>query len=236
MKILSIDSSSVSASASVTENGAVLSEEFVNNGFTHSVTLMPIIEKVLLDSKCSISDIDLLAITNGPGSFTGVRIGIASAKGICDAAKIPCLAVSTLEAIARPLCKENVLALPVMDARCNQVYTASFYMGKRETDDRAILISELSEELKNESRDIVLIGDGALMCYEKLKDEIKNISVADDKIMLIHASFIGLLAEEKIANGEKTVKSENLLPFYLRLPQAERELKNKGKDSLKTKE
>lgn len=227
MRILSIDSSSVSASAAVTENGKILAEEFVNNGYTHSVTLMPIIHKVLNDSETSVSDIDLLAITNGPGSFTGVRIGIASAKGICDAANIPCFAVSTLEAIAKPLSANDVLAVSVMDARCNQVYTTSFYMGKRETEDRAILISELLNELKNEKRDIILIGDGAWMCYEKMQAELCNISVADEEIRLVHASNIGFLAEEKVKNGEETVKSENLLPFYLRLPQAERELKAK---------
>lgn len=227
MKILSIDSSSVSASAAVTENGQILAEEFVNNGYTHSVTLMPIIAKVLKDSETSVSDIDLLAITNGPGSFTGVRIGIASAKGICDAADIPCFAVSTLEAIAKPLSAKDVLAVSVMDARCNQVYTASFYMGKRETEDRAILISELLNELKNEKRDIILIGDGALMCCEKMQSELCGISVADEEIRLVHASNIGFLAEEKVNNGEETVKSEKLLPFYLRLPQAERELKAK---------
>lgn len=227
MRILSIDSSSVSASASVTEEGKILAEEFVNNGFTHSVTLMPIIDKVLKDSETAVSDVDLLAITNGPGSFTGVRIGIASAKGICDAANIPCFAVSTLEALAKPLCSQNVLAVSVMDARCNQVYTASFYKGHRETEDRAILISELKEELKNEKRDIVLIGDGALLCLQQLKDEICNISVADEEIRLVHASNIGFLADEKLKQGENTVKSENLLPFYLRLPQAERELKAK---------
>lgn len=227
MKILSIDSSSVSASAAVTENGQILAEEFVNNGYTHSVTLMPIIAKVLKDSETSVSDIDLLAITNGPGSFTGVRIGIASAKGICDAANLPCFAVSTLEAIAKPLSAKDVLAVSVMDARCNQVYTASFYMGKRETEDRAILISELLNELKNEKRDIILIGDGALMCCEKMQSELCGISVADEEIRLVHASNIGFLAEEKVKNGEETVKSEKMLPFYLRLPQAERELKAK---------
>lgn len=227
MKILSIDSSSVSASAAVTENGRILAEEFVNNGYTHSVTLMPIIEKVLKDSETSVSDLDLLAITNGPGSFTGVRIGIASAKGICDAANIPCFAVSTLEAIAKPLSAKDVLAVSVMDARCNQVYTASFYKGERETEDRAILISELLNELKNEKRDIILIGDGALMCCEKMQSELCGISVADEEIRLVHASNIGLLAEEKVKNGAETVKSEKLLPFYLRLPQAERELKAK---------
>lgn len=227
MRILSIDSSSVSASAAVTENGRILAEEFVNNGYTHSATLMPIIEKVLRVSETAVSDLDLLAITNGPGSFTGVRIGIASAKGICDAANIPCFAVSTLEAIAKPLSTKDALAVSVMDARCNQVYTASFYRGKRETEDRAILISELLNELKNEKRDIILIGDGAWMCCEKMQSELCSIFVADEEIRLVHASNIGFLAEEKVNNGEDTMKSEKLLPFYLRLPQAERELKAK---------
>lgn len=229
MKILSIDSSSVSASASVTENGETLAEAFMNNGFTHSETLMPMVKKVVSSSKISVSDIDLLAITNGPGSFTGVRIGIASAKGICDAANIPCIAVSTLEAIAKPLCESDVLAVAVMDARCNQVYTASFYKGERKTADRAILVSDLLSELKAEKKPIVLIGDGADMCFEKMKDELSNLSVAEDEVKLIHASYIGKIAEEKIQKGEEAIKSENLLPFYLRLPQAERELNNKNK-------
>lgn len=229
MKILSIDSSSVSASVAVTENGQALSEEFVNNGFTHSQTLMPMVDKAIKDSNISINDIDLLAITNGPGSFTGVRIGIASAKGICDAKNIPCIAVSTLEAIAKPLCKKDVLAVAVMDARCNQVYTASFYKGERKTEDRAILVSELLEELKNQEKPIVLIGDGADMCYEKMKDELSCVSVADDNIKLIHAFYISKIAEEKLNNGEEPISANKLLPFYLRLPQAERELNNKNK-------
>lgn len=229
MKILSIDSSSISASVAITDNEKVLAEEFVNNGFTHSETLMPMVKKTFDDSELTISDIDLLAITNGPGSFTGVRIGIASAKGICDAKNIPCIAVSTLEAIAKPLSNDDVLTVAVMDARCGQVYTSSFYKGERQTEDRAILISELLEELKNETKPIVLIGDGTDMCYEKMKDKFSNISVADDNIKLIHASFIGKLAEEKLNNGEEPINANKLLPFYLRLPQAERELNNKNK-------
>lgn len=229
MKILSIDSSSVSASAAVTENGEVLAEEFSDSGFTHSVTLMPMIKKVMDNSGADISDLDLIAVTNGPGSFTGVRIGIATVKGICDAAGKNAFSVSSLEAIAKPLQNEDALVISVMDARCNQVYTASFYMGKRETEDRAILISELLNELKNEKRDIILIGDGAEMCCVKLKGEIENISVADEKIRLIHASFIGKIAYERVKSGEMSVESEKLLPFYLRVPQAERELNNKSK-------
>lgn len=227
MKILSVDSSSVSASVSITEDGVTLAENFINNGLTHSQTLMPMVEKTLNDANVSAKDIELFAITNGPGSFTGVRIGIASVKGMADALNKKCVAVSTLEAIAEPLKNEDCIACAVMDARCNQVYTAIFESGKRLCEDKAVLIDELGEELKNYNKKVVFIGDGSVLCYEKLKDVVTDIDVANDNIRYIHASSIGRIAEEKIKTGEEPTDSAKLVPFYLRLPQAERELKNK---------
>lgn len=229
MKILSLDSTSVTASVAITENGKTLAENFINNGLTHSQTLMPLVEKTLADSNTSINDVDLFAVTNGPGSFTGVRIGIASVKGMADALKKACFAVSTLEAIAEPLRNEACIACAVMDARCNQVYTAIFEGGNRLCEDKAVLISELGEELSKYDKKIVFIGDGAKICYEKLNAILPNVEIADENIRYIHASSIGRIAETKIKNGENTIKSANLVPFYLRLPQAERELNNKLK-------
>ena len=228
MKILSVDSSSVSASVAITENGATLAENFINNGLTHSQTLMPMVEKTLKDSGVSIKDIDLFAITNGPGSFTGVRIGIASVKGMADALNKKCMAISTLEAIAEPLKNEDSIACAVMDARCNQVYTAIFENGKRLCEDKAVLIDELGVELKNYNKKVVFIGDGSVLCYEKLKDVVTDIDVADEIIRYIHASSICRLVEDKIENGEEPIDSAKLVPYYLRLPQAERELNNKN--------
>ena len=228
MKILSVDSSSVSASVSITEKGITLAESFINNGLTHSQTLMPMVEKTLKDSGVSIKDIDLFAITNGPGSFTGVRIGIASVKGMADALNKKCVAVSTLEAIAEPLKDKDYIACAVMDARCNQVYTAIFENGKRICEDKAVLIDELGVELKSFNKPIIFIGDGSVLCYEKLKDIVTNIDVADESIRYVHGSSVGFVAEEKLKNGEKPIDSANLVPFYLRLPQAERELNNKN--------
>ena len=227
MKILSVDSSSVTASVAITENGKILAENFINNGLTHSQTLMPMVEKTINESGISVKDIDLFAITHGPGSFTGVRIGIASVKGMADVLNKKCVAVSTLEAIAEPLKNEDVIACAVMDARCNQVYTASFNKGERICEDKAVLIDELGEELKQFSKKIVFIGDGSVLCYDKLNEIIQNCDVADEKIRYVHGSSIGFVAEEKIKNGEEPINSENLVPFYLRLPQAERELKLK---------
>lgn len=229
MKILSVDSSSVTASVAITENGRILAENFINNGLTHSQTLMPMVEKTINESGISVKDIELFAITNGPGSFTGVRIGIASVKGMADALNKKCLPVSTLEAIAEPLKNEDVIACSVMDARCNQVYTALFYKGNRISEDKAVLIDELGEELKQYDKKIVFIGDGSLLCYEKLCEIIRNCDIADEKIRYVHASSIGFVAENKIKNGEEPINSANLVPFYLRLPQAERELNNKLK-------
>ncbi len=227
MKILSIDSSSVTASVAITENGKILSEHFINNGLTHSQTLMPMVEETLKDSGILIKAIDLFAITNGPGSFTGVRIGIASVKGMADALNKKCIAVSTLEAIAEPLKKEDVIACAVMDARCNQVYTALFNKGNRLCEDKAVLIDELGDELKKYDKKIVFIGDGSILCYEKLHKIIQECGVAEENIRYIHASSVGFVAEEKIKNDEESISSANLVPFYLRLPQAERELNNK---------
>ena len=228
MKILSMDSTSVTASVAITENGKTLAENFINNGLTHSQTLMPLVEKTLAESEVSIKDIDLFAVTNGPGSFTGVRIGIASVKGMADALSKDCFAVSTLEAIAEPLKNEDCIACAVMDARCNQVYIAIFENGNRLCEDKAVLIDKLGEQLKQYNKKVVFIGDGANICCEKLNGVLNNIEIADENIRYIHASSIGRLAEEKMSKGETTTKSANLVPFYLRLPQAERELNNKN--------
>ena len=227
MKILSVDSSSVTASVAITENGKILSEKFINNGLTHSQTLMPMVESAINDSGISINDIDLFAITNGPGSFTGVRIGIASVKGMADALDKKCIAISTLEAIAEPLKNDDVIACAVMDARCNQVYTALFNNGNRLCEDKASLIDELGDELKQYDKKIVFIGDGSVLCYDKLHEIIQNCEVADENIRFVHGSNVGFVAEEKIKNQEEPISSANLVPFYLRLPQAERELNNK---------
>ena len=147
---------------------------------------MPLVEEVLKESGISIKDIDLFAVTNGPGSFTGVRIGISAVKGMADALGKNCLPVSTLEAIAEPLKNEDVIACAVMDARCNQVYTAIFENGNRLCEDKAVLIDELGEELKQYSKPIIFIGDGASICYEKL-NEILDCKIADEKMRFVHA-------------------------------------------------
>lgn len=236
MKILGVESSATSASVSVVENGKIIALESSNTGLTHSQTLMPMVESTLKKADVTINDIDYIAVSNGPGSFTGIRIGVSLVKGISDPLNKKCVAVSTLEAIAKPLENTGVIAASVMDARCNQVYCALFDCTEdgmnRITDDDAISIDELTEMLKNQKKPIVLIGDGANICYNKMKDIVENVSIASATIRYQSASSVALIAEELVLKDENdAVSSDELVPKYLRLSQAERELKKKQENN-----
>ncbi len=236
MKILGVEGSAVSASVSVVENGKVIALESSNTGLTHSQTLMPMVESTLKKAEAVINDIDYIAVSNGPGSFTGIRIGVSLVKGLADPLNKKCVAVSTLEAIAKPLENTGVIAASVMDARCNQVYSALFDCEKGEmkrlTEDDAITIDELTEKLKKQDKKVVLIGDGANICYNKMKDILENVSVASATIRYQSASSVALIAEELLLKDENNaVSSDELVPKYLRLSQAERELKKKQENN-----
>ncbi len=235
MKILGVESSAKSMSAAVLEDGKVVSEDFLNTGLTHSQTLMLAVDNVLKKSKFSINDMDFLAVSEGPGSFTGVRIGVSAIKGMCFTENKKSIGVSTLEVIAKPLENTGVLAVSVMDARCMQVYCALFNCDeklKRVTPDEALSIEDLTERLKSENKKIVLIGDGAEICFNKMKDVIPNISISSENIRYQKASSVALIAYENIKNNESAaVDSSLLVPKYLRLSQAERELKKKNDEN-----
>ena len=162
MKILGVDSSSSPASASVVCDGKILSEVYVNNGLTHSKTLMSVIDRALVFAGITADDIDSVAVAAGPGSFTGVRIGVSCAKGIAFERDIPCAAISTLEMLAYNLLSVEGTVCAVMDARCSQVYTATFksHNGSitRITEDRAISIAELDGHLKNIDGKVYLVS------------------------------------------------------------------------------
>lgn len=232
MVILGIESSAISASAAVVMDGKLLSEAFLNVGLTHSVTLLPLIRQAVEGANLSVDDIDAVAVSNGPGSFTGVRIGVATAKGIAQPANKKCVPVSTLEAIAYPLIDSDCLAVAVMDARCNQVYCALFECSdssvKRLTQDDAISLNSLGMLLNNyENKKIILIGDGADISYSYLKDKVSGLYVASPNIRYQKASSVALIAKERLFNNDNIKSPDELVPSYLRLSQAERELKKK---------
>jgi tRNA threonylcarbamoyladenosine biosynthesis protein TsaB len=216
--ILAIDSSAITASAALTDGDKVLKSEFVNAGLTHSETLLPMIKRVLQGA--DISALDGIAITAGPGSFTGVRIGVATAKGIAFKNDIPCISVSTLEAIAHNFTNENCIVCAVMDARRMQFYNALFEIKNgrciRLCNDRAIAIEDLREELKGYDK-VVIAGDGARLCDENLGLE-NAVLAPDDKI------YQNAVSVARAAENKEKIPASQLMPVYLRQSQAEREL------------
>lgn len=221
--LLSMDSSAVTASVALTDGDEIIKSEFVNSGLTHSETLLPMITRVMDGRK--YSELDGIAITAGPGSFTGVRIGIATVKGLAFNDDIPCYSVSTLEAIAYNFVDKNAVVCAVMDARRMQFYNALFKVqnGKVERlcDDRAISIEDLRNELKQYDK-VLIAGDGAKLCFQNI--ELENCTLADDDKMYQNAVGVAKAAQNKNAISPKA-----LMPVYLRQSQAERELKLKLK-------
>ncbi len=226
MKILAFDTSAKTATAAVIEDSEILCNASISAGLTHSQTLLPLVNSILEAAKISLSDIDLFAVSNGPGSFTGLRIAVAAVKGMAQGLNKPCIGVSTLEALAYNYAGLSGTVCAVMDARCAQVYTATFKVDKsfpeRLTDDEAVPIETLADTLKNYS-DITFVGDGAKLCYNELKDKL-SVSLAPIKLRYQDAVSVGLAAENMIKNGIKPQNASELMPSYLRLPQAEREL------------
>lgn len=221
--LLSMDSSAVTASVALTDGDEIIKSEFVNSGLTHSETLLPMITRVMDGRK--YSELDGIAITAGPGSFTGVRIGVATVKGLAFNDDIPCYSVSTLEAIAYNFVDENAVVCAVMDARRMQFYNALFRVqnGKVERlcDDRAISIEDLRNELKQYDK-VIIAGDGAKLCFQNI--ELENCTLADED--RIYQNAVGVA---KAAQNKNAISPKALMPVYLRQSQAERELKLKLK-------
>lgn len=225
MKILSVDTSAVSASVAVTEDEKVISLININAGLTHSRTLLPMIDAAVKNSETDINSIDYFACSAGPGSFTGIRIGISALKGLADGLNKKCIAVSTLEGLAYNLLGNDCIACSVMDARCKQVYTALFDIegGRvtRLTEDEAIKIEDLKEKIQQYNKKVVFVGDGAEICHREL-----GYDIAPPVIRYQNAASVGICAFRNF-NDDKLLSPDSLMPVYLRLPQAERELKKK---------
>lgn len=233
MLILSIDSSATAASVALFEDSKLVGEFFVNTDFTHSRTLVPMIDNLLTVTGKTVSDVELVAVSNGPGSFTGVRIGVSVAKGIAFPDDLPCMAVSTLESMAYNLVLTDCIVCAVMDARRNQVYNAMFSIEYGEVhrlcDDRAISLEDLKKEIAEqyEGKRVILVGDGSTVAMRELMDLQRSVEMAPESQRFQRASSVALAAQCRLNAGEKPKKSSELLPSYLRLSQAERERQEK---------
>ena len=227
MKILSIDTSSKICTVTVLENTTLIKELSTNNGFTHSEILMPMIKQILDETNLSLKDIDLIVADKGPGSFTGIRIGIATAIGFKDSLDIPVIGISSLEALAYNI-KENSVICSLLDAKNDQAYWGVFenadgnYILRRELSFNTI--DEILNELKevNPEYSITFVGDGSLINKEIILKNLPNSKFSDNNDV---SSYNLGLAGLKHFNTEGA--DENILPLYLRKPQAERMLENK---------
>ena len=235
MRILAFDTSAKAASVALSQDGKLISEFYLDSGFTHSETVLPMAKAVLDAARITPNDVDLFAVNCGPGSFTGLRIGIAAVKALGMSLDKPCAAVSTLESLAYNMQSSKGIICAAMDARCNQVYTAFFESDginvTRLCEDRAVSTDVLFEDIKKffeeKGEKIRLVGDGAALCQKKFGEEY--VETAPAQLVLGHASGTCVAAGKLYENG-KTVSAAELVPNYLRLAQAEREkLQKEGK-------
>ena len=217
--ILGIDSSAITAGCALYDGGKVIAEQFLNTKHTHSQTLLPMVEDMLKSAEVKLADVETIAVTAGPGSFTGLRIGIASVKGMAMGAGKRCVSVSTLEAIAYNFVGVDGIICCAMDARCGQVYNALFRSENgvitRLCEDRAIKSADLYEELKKLDGSIILAGDGAEILHKATEE---SFTLAPLPLRYQRGLGVCLAAE-----GKETIDAAALMPSYLRLPQAERE-------------
>ncbi len=225
MKILALESSAVACSACLTEDDFLIAQSYENSGMTHSVTLLPMAEELMERVGVKSGDIDVFAVAAGPGSFTGVRIGVSACKGLAWALDKPCARVSTLEAMAWGASALPGILCPVMDARREQVYNALFtFDGEiltRLTPDRAIGLEELRAELQKGER-YILAGDGAQLCYDRLSGSGLDLVLPPPNLRYQSAWGVARAAWELAKRGE-LVSAGELVPEYHRLSQAERE-------------
>lgn len=235
MILIALSTSGRAASAALLKDGVPLAEATRDAGLTHSETILPLTCELLEAHGLAPSDIDVFAADVGPGSFTGVRIGVAAAKGMADAAGKPCFPVSALEAAAYPFLETSETVCAVMDARCMQVYTALFQNGERTTPDEAQTIEALGERLGQIPGQILLVGDGTELVYNTLQEKLgERLMTAPAQLRLPRASSVAFLARAHMARGESPVAAGKLSPVYLRLPQAQRELNKKTKQKEQT--
>lgn len=234
MRILALESSAVAASAAICEDEVLIAQFFQNNGLTHSRTLMPMVEGLLNNTGFSLKEIDVIAVAAGPGSFTGLRIGVATAKGLAWPEDKPCAGVSTLEAMAWGVAHMGGEICAAMDARRNQVYNARFeaVSGRpvRITADRAIGLEELREELQSDKKEQIIVGDGAALCYNELKKYTLPVRLPPPHLRFQTAWGVARAALEQARSGG-LIPAGALAPVYHRLSQAERERLSGEKES-----
>lgn len=227
MMILALESSATACSAALCQDGMLVAQSYQNSGLTHSCTLLPMVGDMLRNCGHRLEDVDVIAVAAGPGSFTGLRIGVSTAKGLAWPEDKPCAPCSTLESMAWPLAHlAGSIVVCAMDARRKQVYNALFLATgqglERLCPDRAISLTELGEELKKYEKSKIVVGDGAQLCYNTLTEQGIKLELAPPNLLMQSAWGVARAAQELVAHGA-LVSGRDLVPEYHRLSQAERE-------------
>jgi len=229
LKILAVDSCSQVATCALLVDDVLISEFVLNDKKTHSIKLLPQIEQMLLVTGLDVCDIDYFACTVGPGSFTGQRIGVSTIKGLAHATDKPTVGISSLEAMAHNITHTDLLICPIMDARREQVYTATFKWENGDLfyieNDRAMALADLLVELKD--KPVIFLGDGVPVFKQKIVETLgESAHFAPDHLLHLRGGSVAFCAKKYIEQG-KICDYNNLQPTYLRLCQAERELKER---------
>ena len=231
MNILLLDTSGPVCGVGVTADGTPVYENWVINKKTHSQKIMPMVDTALNMLDMNVDDIDVFAAVVGPGSFTGVRIGVATAKGLAHATGKKCVAVHALEALAAGISEHGRLVCPILDARAKQVYGAIFrsaVIPERLSEDMAIGIDGYIERIREYHEPALFLGDGIGPLEEEIRARLKtDCEFASPEHAVLRPAVASMLAVRKIEAGEPICDPETLLPLYLRAPQAERERKRK---------
>lgn len=229
MLILALESSAKAASCALCRDEFLLAQSFQNSGLTHSVTLLPMVEDMLKNCSVSLDEVELIAVAAGPGSFTGLRIGVAEAKGLAWAKGLPCAGCSTLEAMAWSLSHlEGAELCCCMDARRDQLYAARFRVEKgvivRLTPDDAVAAAALADQVEknSEKKTQIIVGDGWELCYNEFQGRGIPCRVAPANLRYQSAWGVARCALE-LARRDELVTAAQLAPDYHRLSQAERE-------------
>ena len=228
MLILSIDTTGGACSAALIENEKILCEQYLHDRMTHSQNLMPLVDACFGKTGKTVADVDAFAVVTGPGSFTGVRIGVCAAKGFAQVADKPIIAIDTLELLAQNVVGFDGIVCPILDARRNQVYTAFFRKGERLCDDFAADIADVAEKLRGEK--VLFLGDGVPVLREKISAILPDAQFAPEYLNYQHAGFAAAIAARKLACRE-TYTSHTVLPNYLRDSQAEQQKKRTRHES-----
>ena len=235
MMILALESSATACSVALTRDGELIAHAYQHSGLTHSRTLLPMVNNVLTSCGESMEHVDVVAVAAGPGSFTGLRIGVATAKGLAWAGDKDCAPCSTLESMAWPLAHmEGKVIVCAMDARRAQAYNAIFLAkdGKLErlSEDRAISLADLAQELKNIENEKIVVGDGAKLCYNVVSEMGISLTLAPEHLRMQGGWGVARAAQELAQRGQ-LIKGEQLNAVYHRLSQAERERMEKQKNT-----